>query len=239
MLLENFALTHLRQDNLDLALEYYHESLDLVENREAHHYTNVAKAKYKIGFVLMKQGKYIEAERYLNDSIGIYESANNNLYDDSHAKCHIDYGHLCLLQGRHAESLNHFHKATSFRYKSDDVDHKDIVCESWLHIGEILMTQGKYDEATSCLEKSASLRRPQSSMTTKSHAMIYFRLGLCYRLTIDRVGIISHYKAHKEFVKALLLFSSPSAENDYRYDILKVAAQIFDNWRIWRDTVSI
>jgi tetratricopeptide (TPR) repeat protein len=136
----------------------------------------VASALNNLSHLLIKKGRFEEAQRMLVASLEILLA----LYGDTHAHVATVYqniGHLYQRRGRHEEAGALFQQALSVRRElSGDVS--AAVAQSLNSLGLVFRAQGKYVDAKLCMEESLNIRRVLYGHSHFSIAVALNNLGM-------------------------------------------------------------
>lgn len=130
---------------LDNALKYYKESLNVEYKLTKKNYKNIAITLNNIGLVYMDLHKYKEAKDYLKDAIEIKRKKSQDNLATTLSNLALVYKNL----GEDAKALNCYLESNDIRKMSSMSSRPDYsaIATTAHHIGRLYKKLGKYDEA--------------------------------------------------------------------------------------------
>ena len=169
--LNNMGVYYSGRGDFDKALEFYHKSLNIME--EAGYKKEIAVALNNIGYVNLTQGSAIKALGFYLKSLKIKESINdkNGIATSLNNIAQVYYDH-----GDIQKALEYNIKSLKIREELDD---KNGITASLNNIGVIYLDQGNSNKA---LEYSfRSLKLNEAIGDKKKIVIILNNIGLIYR----------------------------------------------------------
>ncbi len=155
----------------------------------------VARIYNNFGHLLMLQGKYELAEKYLKSAIDIF-----NIEEDVHGKF-IAFGHLghvYFRQGLYQEAKTYFLKSIDL---SKTLPYMFNLTQIVSNLGLTYMNQGFYQEGIDC--QLTQLEKAKAAKDKQGMASIYTNLGIVYFESQDYKNALVNYQLGLELSQEL------------------------------------
>jgi CHAT domain-containing protein/tetratricopeptide (TPR) repeat protein len=168
-------------DDLDGAEPVYNEALMVLRNSLGESHPDIAEVLDWKGVLYLKQGKYEQSERVLNEALEMYRrfsDASRGIAITLH-----DRAHLMFLRGDHSGSERVYQEAIEVWRRIGEEN--TVRCATTFdNLGIVYVTQGRHAEAEPLYRRALELRRkylrwdhPDVAVSLNNLAGLYYVLG--------------------------------------------------------------
>ncbi|PCH92366.1 MAG: hypothetical protein COB85_08265 [Bacteroidetes bacterium] len=153
--LTNIGAIYGDQNDISLALEYYHRSLKMY--KEIGYDEGMASSLSNIGVIYSGEGDSTLALEYFNKALSIKEKIGDRK-GAAHSLNSI--GHMYKSQGNNSKALLYYNKSLKIR---EEIGDKQGIAVSLTNLGEISLEQGEVGESKAMAKKSLELAKDLGS----------------------------------------------------------------------------
>lgn len=177
--------------------------------RQANYREEWSAGTSSLGHILIKEGNYREAQRYLDESLGI--SDGDSTLAVSYAAALLSKGDIFRLQGRYDQAFQVYSLAKA---KMEELGYDFALPHINFQIGQIHLYLGEDDTAMNYFKTSLQIAKANKETQTQSEALYY--MGLAKEKQNDWVTALQYFE------ESLAL----SKEAQFKEQIVRVQNQI-------------
>jgi len=177
-------------DELDLAMEYFDESLTICVARKISKQNQIGSIFLKKAEIYYKKKQYNLAKEYSNKAINEFKETSNK-FDLS--ECYILLAKVNKKLSKKTQALEYTNKALAINY---EIDNNSKIIEAQI-LKSYLLLDTKPAQAKNLSEKSLQLLKPETS--NKIKADLYKLLYECYKKSNQTNRALSMIEKHTIF----------------------------------------
>jgi len=177
-------------DELDLAMEYFDESLTICVTRKISKQNQIGSIFLKKAEIYYKKKQYNLAKEYSNKAINEFKETSNK-FDLS--ECYILLAKVNKKLSKKTQALEYTNKALAINY---EIDNNSKIIEAQI-LKSYLLLDTKPAQAKNLSEKSLQLLKPETS--NKIKADLYKLLYECYKKSNQTNRALSMIEKHTIF----------------------------------------
>ena len=177
-------------DELDLAMEYFDESLTICVARKISKQNQIGSIFLKKAEIYYKKKQYNLAKEYSNKAINEFKETSNK-FDLS--ECYILLAKVNKKLSKKTQALEYTNKALAINY---EIDNNSKIIEAQI-LKSYLLLDTKPAQAKNLSEKSLQLLKPETS--NKIKADLYQLLYECYKKSNQTNRALSMIEKHTIF----------------------------------------